>query len=80
MTARMISLTEHWAGGTTQAGSFLKPVLALHSKDAGKTWANEDGGVKGQMITSWDFVEGGVGYATTINAVQLSSLLKYTPD
>jgi photosystem II stability/assembly factor-like uncharacterized protein len=80
MTARMLSATEFWAGGTTQSGAFEKPLLALHSKDGGATWTNEDGGVKGQMITAWDFVEGGVGYATTVNALQVSSLLKYTPD
>jgi hypothetical protein len=28
------------------------------------------------MITSFDFV-GAVGYATTVNALQISSLLKY---
>ena len=31
------------------------------------------------MITAWDFV-GGYGYATTVNALQISSLLKYSPD
>ena len=33
--------------------------------------------VTGQMITAMDFV-GGVGYATTVNGLQISSLLKYT--
>ena len=84
-------------------------MLALHSTDGGKTWANDpscdkarayepastshpllpprpdlpdlglnpDGPqVRGQMITAMDFV-GGVGYATTVNALQVSSLLKF---
>ena len=41
MAARMISQTEYWAGGTTYTGGFLKPVLALHSKDGGQTHVNE---------------------------------------
>ena len=61
-----------------QAGGLVAPVLALHSTDGGETWANDPSceGVLGQMITAFDFV-GGVGYATTVNALQISSLLKY---
>jgi len=77
MAARMISATEYWAGGTTYVGGFLKPVLALHSKDAGQTHTNEGSSINGQMITAMDFVSGGHGYATTVNAVQLANILEY---
>jgi len=76
MAAKMISKTEHWAGGSAKAGGLTAPLLALHSTDSGETWANEHAGVIGQMITAFDFVDG-VGYATTVNALQISSLLKY---
>eukprot|EP00658_Telonema_sp_P-2_P047261 TRINITY_DN3588_c0_g1_i2.p1 TRINITY_DN3588_c0_g1~~TRINITY_DN3588_c0_g1_i2.p1 ORF type:complete len:358 (-),score=103.60 TRINITY_DN3588_c0_g1_i2:91-1164(-) len=65
MAAKMISADEHWAGGTTSAGGLLAPVLALHSTDGGKSWANEPGVVLGQMITSMDFISNVHGYATT---------------
>jgi len=77
MAAKMLSTTEHWAGGTTKVGALTAPVLALHSKDAGKTYANEHGAVLGQMITAWDFLSNTHGYATTVNALQISSLLQY---
>merc|ERR1712217_822978 len=77
MSARMLSTTEHWAGGTTKAGGLTAPLLALHSLDGGKTYANEHGNVIGQMITSMDFVSSSHGYATTVNAFQVSSLLQY---
>jgi len=78
MAAKMLSKAEHWAGGTTKAGGLVAPVLALHSVDGGATWANDPSSSKvlGQMITAFDFVDG-VGYATTVNALQISSLLKY---
>merc|ERR1712217_687385 len=31
MSARMLSTTEHWAGGTTKAGGLTAPLLALNS-------------------------------------------------
>ena len=77
MAAKMLSATEHWAGGTAKAGGFTAPLLALHSKDAGQTYTNEHGGVVGQMITSMDFLSSQHGYATTVNALQVSSLLQY---
>jgi photosystem II stability/assembly factor-like uncharacterized protein len=77
MAAKMISPQEHWATGTTKVGGFLAPLLALHSKDAGQSWANEHGGVTGQMITAMDFLSPTHGYATTVNALQISSLLQY---
>merc|ERR1719223_2498759 len=77
MTARMLSKTEHWAGGTTRAGGLTAPLLALHSTDGGKTYANEHGGVIGQMITAMDFLSSSHGYATTVNALQVSSLLQF---
>jgi len=78
MAAKMLSKMEHWAGGTTKAGGLVAPLLALHSTDGGETWANDPSSSKvlGQMITAFDFVDG-VGYATTVNALQISSLLKY---
>ncbi len=36
MAAKMLSTTEHWAGGTTKAGGLTAPVLALHTTDGGK--------------------------------------------
>jgi len=77
VSARMLSATEHWAGGTTKAGGLTAPLLALHSLDGGKTYANEHGNVIGQMITSMDFVSSQHGYATTVNALQVSSLLQF---
>ena len=75
MAAKMLSKTEHWAGGMSKQ-SFAAPLLALHSTDGGGSYTNEHGGVVGQCITAMDFVAG-VGYATTVNALQVSSLLKY---
>eukprot|EP00940_MAST-03C_sp_MAST-3C-sp2_P002433 g2433.t1 len=77
MAAAMLSETEMWAGGTTKTGGLLAPVLALHSTDGGKTWTNEDNGIIGQMITAFDFVSPTHAYATTVNALQVSSLLEY---
>lgn len=79
MAAKSISQTEHWAGGISKSGAAFAPTLALHSTDTGATWANDPSAnnVKGQMITAMDFV-GGVGYATTVNGLQISSLLKYS--
>merc|ERR1712232_600841 len=54
MAARMLSTTEHWAGGTTKAGGLLAPLLALHTTDGGNTYTNEHGMVVGQMITAMD--------------------------
>jgi photosystem II stability/assembly factor-like uncharacterized protein len=77
MAVKMLSRTEHWVGGATKAGGLTAPVLALHSTDAGQSWNNEHGGVIGQMITSMDFLSNQHGYATTVNALQISSLLQY---
>eukprot|EP00427_Karlodinium_veneficum_P015066 CAMPEP_0169135262 /NCGR_PEP_ID=MMETSP1015-20121227/40353_1 /TAXON_ID=342587 /ORGANISM="Karlodinium micrum, Strain CCMP2283" /LENGTH=505 /DNA_ID=CAMNT_0009199911 /DNA_START=15 /DNA_END=1532 /DNA_ORIENTATION=+ len=77
MAAKMLSATEHWAGGSSKAGGLTAPVLALHSTDSGKTYTNEHGTIIGQMITAMDFVSPQHGYATTVNALQVSSLLQY---
>merc|ERR1712039_178862 len=77
MAAKMLSSTEHWAGGTTKAGGLTAPLLALHSTDGGNTYTNEHGMVVGQMITAMDFISNQHGYATTVNALQISSLLQY---
>jgi len=77
MAAAMVSETEIWVGGTTKTGGLLAPVLAIHSTDGGKTWTNEDNGIIGQMITAFDFVSSSHAYATTVNALQVSSLLEY---
>jgi len=77
MAAKMLSSTEHWAGGTTKAGGLTAPLLALHSTDGGNTYTNEHGMVIGQMITAMDFISNQHGYATTVNAMQISSLLQY---
>merc|ERR1712203_84102 len=77
MAAKMLSTTEHWIGGTTKVGGLAAPLLALHSTDGGKTYTNEHANVIGQMITAFDFVSSQHGYATTVNALQISSLLQY---
>lgn len=77
MAVKMLSRTEHWVGGATKVGGLTAPVLALHSTDAGQSWNNEHGGVIGQTITSMDFLSNQHGYATTVNALQISSLLQY---
>merc|ERR1711998_224665 len=77
MTARMISTTEHWAGGTTKSGALLAPALALHSKDGGKTHTNEGDSINGNMFTSMDFISPEHGYATSITAAQVCNLLEF---
>jgi len=77
LAARMLSATEHWAGGTTKAGGLLAPALLLHSKDAGKTYANENHGLVGLMVTALDFLSPEHAYATAVNAAQLCSILEY---
>lgn len=77
MAARMITTTEHWAGGTTKVGALVAPVLALHSTDGGNSYTNEHNTVIGQMITAMDFISSKHGYATTVNALQISSLLQF---
>lgn len=77
MAAKMLTTTEHWAGGTTKTGGLVAPLLALHSKDGGNSYTNEHGNVIGQMITAMDFISNQHGYATTVNALQVSSLLQY---
>lgn len=78
MAAAYVSETDIWVGGTTKTGGLLAPMLALHSTDGGKTWTNEDNNVVGQMITAFDFVSDTHAYATTVNALQVSSLLEYS--
>jgi photosystem II stability/assembly factor-like uncharacterized protein len=77
MSARMLSNTEYWAGGTTYAGGFLKPALALHSTDGGQTHTNEGTNIMGQMITAMDFLSPEHGYATSITALQVCNLLEF---
>jgi len=77
MTARMLSTTEHWAGGTTKSGAFRAPMLALHSTDGGKTHNNEGTAIQGNMITSMDFLSAKHGYATAITAAQICNLLEF---
>jgi photosystem II stability/assembly factor-like uncharacterized protein len=76
MTGRMLSTTEHWAGGTTKSGAFGAPMLALHSTDGGKTHANEGASIKGNMITAMDFLSADHGYATSLTAAQVCNLLE----
>ena len=74
----MLSATEHWAGGTTASGAIKSKILALHSTDGGQTYASEDGGITSQMITDMDFVTKDLGYATTISALNVCNLLKFS--
>jgi photosystem II stability/assembly factor-like uncharacterized protein len=76
MSARMLSATEYWAGGTTKAGGFMAPSLLIHSQDAGQTHTNEGSGITGQMITSMDFISPEHAYATSITALQVCNLLE----
>jgi hypothetical protein len=77
MTCKMLSTTEHWAGGTSKAGSLFAPALALHSTDAGKTHNNEGSSIQGNMFTSMDFLSPEHGYATTITGAQVCNLLEF---
>jgi hypothetical protein len=77
MTARMISTTEHWAGGTTKAGALLAPALGLHSTDGGATHINEAESIQGNMFTSWDFLSSEHGYATALTAAQVCNILEF---
>ena len=78
MSAKMVSRQEHFAGGQSGDGA-TDPILALHSKDGGGTYVDEGAasGIVGHMITSMDFASGAHGYATTINSLQMCSLLEY---
>jgi hypothetical protein len=78
MSAKMISRNEHFAGGSAGEEA-TDPILALHSKDAGGSYIDEgaDSGIVGHMITAMDFASSSHGYATTVNALQLCSLLEY---
>jgi hypothetical protein len=77
MSARMLSTTEHWAGGTSKSGALAAPMLALHSTDGGKTHANEGASIKGNMITSLDFLSAEHGYATSLTGAQICNLLEF---
>lgn len=78
MSAKMVSRKEHFAGGQSGDGA-SDPILALHSKDGGETYVDEGAasGIVGHMITSMDFASSGHGYATTVNSLQMCSLLEY---
>ena len=76
MAAAMVSPTEHFAGGSSGEGGGA-PLLALHSKDGGKTYLNEHANITGQMIVSWSFPSNTHGLATTVNSLQIASLLEY---
>merc|ERR1712100_530422 len=76
-SARMLSTTEYWAGGTTKSGGFANPALALHSTDGGATHTNEGTNIKGQMITSMDFLSPQHAYATSITSLQVCNLLEF---
>jgi len=77
MTARMISTTEYWAGGTSKSGALLAPALALHSKDGGQSHSNEGSSISGNMFTSMDFPSADHGYATAITGAQVCNLLEF---
>lgn len=77
MTARMLSATEHWAGGTTKSGALFAPALALHSTDGGQTHTNEGSSIQGNMFTSMDFVSAEHGYATALTGAQICNLLEF---
>jgi hypothetical protein len=77
MSARMLSQTEHWAGGTTKSGGIASPMLALHSTDGGATHTNEGANIKGNMITNFDFISPAHGYATAITGLQVCNLLEF---
>jgi len=77
MTVRMLSQTEYWAGGATSAGGLFAPALILHSTDGGASHSQEGAGIKGQMLTSMDFLDAGHGYATSITGMQICDLLEF---
>jgi len=77
MTARMLSSTEYWVGGSTQQGGLFAPALILHSMDAGQTHTNEGAGVKGQSLTSMDCISANHCYATSLSSLQICALLEY---
>ena len=71
MAARMLSATEHFAGG------MLAPGVALHTTDGGKTYEKQGSAIKGQMITAMSFITPTHGFATAINQLQICSLLEF---
>merc|ERR1712151_722974 len=77
MTVRMLSQTEYWAGGATSAGGLFAPALILHSTDGGASHTQEGTGIKGQMLTSMDFIDANHGYATSITGMQICDLLEF---
>merc|ERR1712087_1066633 len=76
MTARMLSPTEYWAGGSTQQGGLVAPALILHSTDAGQTHTNEGANIRGQSLTSMDCLSPSHCYATSLTSLQICDLLE----
>ena len=79
MASRMRSRAEWWFGGSAGFQD-TDPIIALRTTDDGKTFADEGAtsGVIGHMITSMDFSSETRGLATSVNALQLCSLLEYS--
>jgi photosystem II stability/assembly factor-like uncharacterized protein len=73
MAAKMLSATEHHAGGVLQGG------VALHTTDGGATYTKQGASIKGQMITDMSFTSPTHALATSVNQLQISSLLEYAP-
>lgn len=71
MTAKMFDGNSHVAGGKLAKG------ISLHTADGGKTYAAKGSKISGQSITSMSFVTPTHGFATTVNALQICSLLEW---
>lgn len=71
MAVRMRSATSHVAGGRLATG------ISLHSADGGKTYTAKGASIKGQMITDFSFITDTHAFATSVNQLQICSLLEY---
>ena len=72
MAVKMFSASEHAVGGRLQGG------LSMHTADGGKTYVKKGAGVKvPMMITSMSFLGKHHGFATSINNLQICSLLEF---
>jgi len=70
MAVKALSTTEHHVGGRLEDG------ISLHSADGGKTYEKLGADIRGQMITSLSFPTPNHAFATSVNALQICSLLE----
>jgi len=71
MAAHMLSATDHHAGGRGNGW------VTQHSTNGGLTYSPGGVNIKGNSVTNFGFVSATHAYATTINQLQVCSLLEF---